>query len=102
MTKHSPFRYFKPGPGFLNHLAQARGPGTKSHGTIGNRAGIYIMHLPCTALNLHWIVLLGPRSVDHGQGLLGPIVTVEPQDHGPGTPIEGHRASVHGPLVLAL
>ena len=43
------------------------------------------MHLPCTALNLHWIVLLGPRSVDHGQGLLGPIVTVEPQDHGPGT-----------------
>jgi hypothetical protein len=35
MTKHSPFRYFKPGPGFLNHLAQARGPGTKSQGSSG-------------------------------------------------------------------
>ena len=30
MTKHSPFCYIKPGPGFLNHLAQARGPGTGS------------------------------------------------------------------------
>jgi len=29
MTKRSPFRYMKPGPGFLNHLAWARGPGAK-------------------------------------------------------------------------
>jgi hypothetical protein len=35
MTKHSPFRYFKPGPGLLHGLAQARGPGTKSLSTIG-------------------------------------------------------------------
>ena len=53
-------------------------------------------------LSWRWMVLLGLWSVDQRQGLLGPIVTVEPQDHGPGTPIEGHRASVHGPLVLAL
>lgn len=31
MTKHSPFCYFKPGPGFLDHLAQARGARAKSH-----------------------------------------------------------------------
>jgi hypothetical protein len=30
MTKHPPFHYMKPGPGFLDHLAQARGRGTKS------------------------------------------------------------------------
>ena len=37
MMKHSPFPYVKPGLGFLDHLAQARGPGTKSqrpHRTI--------------------------------------------------------------------
>ena len=32
--------------------------------------------------------------------LLGPFATVEPQDHGPGTPDHGPRASDHGPLVL--
>ena len=26
MTNRSPFRYMKPGPGFLNHLTWARGP----------------------------------------------------------------------------
>ena len=60
------------------------------------------MHLPCTALNLHWIVLLGPRSVDQRQGLLCLIATVHPQDHGPGAPILGPRVTDHGPLVLAL
>ena len=29
MTKHSASRYIKPGPGFLDSLAQARGPRTK-------------------------------------------------------------------------
>ena len=60
------------------------------------------MHLSCTALNLHWIVLLGPRSVDHGQGLLCLIPTVEIQGHGPGAPFVGPRVLDHGPLVLAL
>ena len=60
------------------------------------------MHLPCTALNLHWIVLLGPRSVDQRQGLLCLIATAKPQVHGPDPPIPGPRASDHGPLVLAL
>ena len=36
------------------------------------------------------------------QGLLCPILTVEPQERGPGAPILGPRASDHGPLVLAL
>jgi hypothetical protein len=31
MAKHSTFRYMKPGPGFLDHRAQAREPITKSH-----------------------------------------------------------------------
>ena len=35
MTKHSPFSHMKPGPGFLHHLALARGPGTKNQGSIG-------------------------------------------------------------------
>ncbi len=30
MTKHPASRHFKPGPGLLNHRAQARGPGTGS------------------------------------------------------------------------
>jgi hypothetical protein len=60
------------------------------------------MHLSCTALNLHWIVLLGPRSVDQRQGLLCLIATVHPQDYGPGAPILGPRVTDHGPLVLAL
>jgi hypothetical protein len=42
MTKLPASRYFKPGPGFLNHLAQARGPGTKSQGTIVYRAGTHV------------------------------------------------------------
>jgi hypothetical protein len=33
------------------------------------------------------------------QGLLGPIATVEPQDHGLGPPLVGPRVSDHGPLV---
>ena len=32
MTKHSAFRYFKPGPGFLDYLAWVCGLGIKSHG----------------------------------------------------------------------
>jgi len=35
MTKHSPFRYMKLGPGSLDSLAQARGPGTKNQGSSG-------------------------------------------------------------------
>ena len=31
MTKHSPFRYIKPGPGFLDYLAWVCGLGIKSH-----------------------------------------------------------------------
>ena len=94
----------KPGQGFLDHPTQARGPETKYQEpwATDNRAGIYIMHLPCTALNLRWMVLLGPRSVDQRQGLLCLIATVHPQDHGPGPPILGPRVTDIGPLVLAL
>mgnify|MGYP004123874297 CR=1 FL=1 len=100
MTKHSPFSYFKPGPGFLNRLAQARGPGTKSQCTIGRSAGIYV--LPVALLRLNWgqMPLLGPRSVDQRQGLLCLIPTVEPQDLGAGPPVVVPRVSDHGPLVL--
>ena len=52
--------------------------------------------------NQRWLVLLGPRSLDQRRGLLCPIAAFKPQDHGPGPPIIGPRASDHGPLVLAL
>ena len=43
ISKHSPFRYMYPGPGFLDHLAEARGPGTKSLGTIVYRAATQVL-----------------------------------------------------------
>ena len=60
------------------------------------------MPLACSGLSLHWFVLLGPRSVDHGQGLLCLIAAVEPECPGPGALVLWLRASDHGPLVLAL
>ena len=42
MTKHPASRHFKPGPGLLNHRAQARGPGTKSQSTIVYRARVHV------------------------------------------------------------
>ena len=53
-------------------------------------------------LSWRWLVFLGPRSLDQRRGLLCPIAAFEPQDHGPGPPIPGPRASDHGPLVLGL
>ena len=67
-----------------------------------HRARTYVLLSALLQLNLRWMVLLGPRSVDHRQGLLCLIPTVEPQVHGPGAPILGPRVTDHGPLVLAL
>ena len=58
------------------------------------------MHLPCTALNLHWIVLLGPRSVDQRQGLLCLILQFEPA--GPWTGAPYHRAPRLGPRAFSI
>jgi hypothetical protein len=60
MTKHSPFCYMKPGPGFLDHLAWARGPGSKSLGSIAYRARTYVLPLALPGLSWHWMVLLRP------------------------------------------
>ena len=43
MTKHPASRHFKPGPGLLDHRAQARGPGTKSQ-------ALDIEHAPTSCL----------------------------------------------------
>ena len=90
----------KPGPWFLNHLAQARGLGTKSLGTIVCRARIPV---PAFSVALAQLGFDGfARAAGQRQGLLCPMHSVEPQDHGPGAPILGPRVSDHGPLVLAL
>jgi len=71
MTKHPASRHFKPGPGLLNHRAQARGPGTGSQEPravdMGPRTFDQLLALP----GLSWLglVLLGPRSVDQRQGV---------------------------------
>ena len=66
--------------------------------TTDNRAGIYIMHLPCTALNLRWMVLLGPRSVDQRQGLLCLIaLRLRPMDRAP-----YHMAPRLGPRAFSI
>jgi hypothetical protein len=64
MTNHSPFRYFKPGPRFLNHLAQAHGPGTKNQGLADSRPRTVDLPMALPEPNRHCLVLLGPRSVD--------------------------------------
>ena len=100
MTKHSSSRYCKLSPGFLHHLALARGAGTKSQSTIVYRVATFV---PAFSVARAQLVLDGfARSVDQRLGLLCPVTTVHPQDHGPGTPILGPRVSDLGPLVLAL
>ena len=66
------------------------------------RARTYVRPVALLRLDLRWMVLFGPRSVDHRQGLLCLIPTAEPQVHGPEAPILGPRVTDHGPLVLAL
>ena len=65
---------------------------------IGSRTHVLLIALPRHSWD--WLVLLGPRSLDQLQGLLRPIATTEPQDHGPPPPVIRPRASDHGPLVL--
>ena len=65
-----------------------------------NRARTYVRPVALLRLDLRWMVLFGPRSVDHRQGLLCLIPTAEPQVHGPETPDHGPRASDHGALVM--
>ena len=67
-----------------------------------HRARTHVLPVALLRLDLRWMVLLGPRSVDQRQGLLCLIPTVEPQVHGPGAPILGPCVMDHGPLVLAL
>ncbi len=67
---------------------------------IGLRIVDLLLALP--ELSWGWLVLLGPRSGDHRQGLLCPVAKIEIQVHGPFPPILGARVSDHGPLVLAL
>ena len=90
----------KPGPGFLDHLAWARGPGTKSYGTIVYRVATQVLPIALPELSWCWMVLLGPRSADHRQALLCLIATVELQDVGPLTYDHGRCASDHGALVV--
>ena len=64
MAKYSPFRYIKPGPGILNHLAQAHGPGTKSLGTIVYRERTYVLPSALPRLlgldGFAWAAVRGP------------------------------------------
>jgi hypothetical protein len=65
MTKQPAFRYFKLGLGLLHHLAQARGPGTKSQGTIGQQSShlrlAYSVALVQFALDCFaWTAVRGP------------------------------------------
>ena len=44
----------------------------------------------------------GPWIKDQKQVLLGPFATVEPQDHGPGTPYHRPRVSDHGAFTVGM
>ena len=81
MTKHPAYRYMKLGPGFLNYLALARRPETKSQGSIAHRAGTRVLPSALPELSWSWMVLLGPWT--NGRGLLCLIAKFEIQDYGP-------------------
>jgi hypothetical protein len=59
-----------------------RGP--RASALSDHRARTHVLPVALLRLDLRWMVLLGPRSVDHRQGLLYLIPTAKPQDHGPG------------------
>ena len=86
MMKHSPFPYVKPGLGFLDHLAQARGPGTKSqrpHRTI-ERAPTFPPSVLPEQLALDGFaraVVRGPTA--RGYGAQSLQLSRRVQDHGP-------------------
>ena len=86
MTKHPAFRYMKPGPGSLDSLAQARGPGTKSqrpHRTI-ERAPTFPPSVLPEQLALDGFaraVVPGPTAGGYGAQSLQ--LSRRVQDHGP-------------------
>ena len=92
----------KPTPGFLNHLAQARGPGTGSQEprALDHRAGTRVLPSALPELSWSWMVLLGPWT--NGRGLLCLIAKFEIRDNRPHPPIIRPRVLDHGPLILAL
>jgi hypothetical protein len=92
MTKHSPFCYIKPGPGFLDYLAWVCGLGIKSHGPRK------VKHPPTSAFTVTCAQLaldgfaravvrgstaggygaqslqLSRRVQDHGPRIMGPVL----------------------------
>jgi hypothetical protein len=56
----------KPGPWLPDHLAQARGPGTKSLGTIVYRAATQVLPIALPWFNLRWMVCLGQWTGSRG------------------------------------
>jgi len=56
----------KPGPGFLDQLAQAHGPGTKGQCAIVYRAGTHVLPMALLRLSRRWMVYLGHWTGSRG------------------------------------
>ena len=85
-------------PGPSPPRPEDREPRTRALSDRGARTHVLLIALPRHSWD--WLVLFGPRSVDQLQGLLRPIATTEPQDHGPAPPC--HRATRLGPRAFRI
>ena len=90
----------KSGSWFLDHLVWARGPGTKSLGTIVYRVATFALPIVLLRPSWSWMAYLGHWT--GSRGLPRPIQTDETRQAHLGTPDHGPRVSDRGPLVLAL
>ena len=59
-----PFRYFKPGPGFLDHLAETRGPGIegRGHWTSYCRTIAGVAATQLALVSFAWVAVRGPTA----------------------------------------